>query len=253
MSANSLKVLVIALNLVFPLFSIAQDADAGVEEVYKGLAKLLSGDIDGAIEGYDRAIEINPALANAYVNRGAARQIKDDMDAALADYNQALVLSPDYADAYQARGSLSYVKRNWDEALKDYKRSCELSEKDRDYTHIFIWLIQTRQGETETAHKELADYLEKQRNSEQETWATKIAGYLLGRISEAELLAAAKSTNDPTEQGQLCELWYYAGMKKLLAGSKAGAGVYFRKCLATKIKIFVEYQFAEAELKALGQ
>ncbi len=251
MSATSLKILVIALNLIFPLFCIAQDP--GIDEVNKGLTKLYSGDIDGAIEAYNRAIEINPGLANAYVNRGAARETKGESDAALVDYNQALALSPNFANAYQARGSLSYAKQKWDEALKDYRKSCELSAKDQEYTRIFIWLIQTRQGETETANKELAAYLEKQGDTEQAKWSSKIAGYLLGNVSEADLLISAKSTNATTEQGQLCELWYYAGMKKLLAGSKAAAGVYFRKCLATKITIFVEYQFAQAELKALGQ
>jgi len=40
-------------------------------------------------------------------------------------------------------------------------------------------------------------------------------------------------------------------MKKLLSGDKTAAADYFRKCLATELRHFDEYQFAEAELKAL--
>ena len=49
----------------------------------------------------------------------------------------------------------------------------------------------------------------------------------------------------------ICEAWFYAGMKKLLGGDKAAAANYFKKCLATEQKDFTEYLLAEAELKAL--
>jgi hypothetical protein len=40
-------------------------------------------------------------------------------------------------------------------------------------------------------------------------------------------------------------------MKKRFAGNKAGAADYLHKCLATEHKDYLEYQFAESELKAL--
>ena len=80
-----------------------------------------------------------------------------------------------------------------------------------------------------------------------------MAGHLLGKVSEADLFAAAKSPDAKKERGQLCEAWFYSGMKKLLAGDKAAAAEHFQKCLATEQKDFTEYRFAQAELKALGQ
>jgi hypothetical protein len=41
-------------------------------------------------------------------------------------------------------------------------------------------------------------------------------------------------------------------MKKLLAGDKSATADCFKKCLATEQRIVTEYQFAKAELKALG-
>jgi len=42
-------------------------------------------------------------------------------------------------------------------------------------------------------------------------------------------------------------------MKHLLAGDKADARESFNKCIATGQSTFVEYAFAQAELKALDK
>lgn len=250
MRATSIKTLVIAVSLIFPVYSIAQDA--AINYLNIGLGKQLNGDLDGAIADYDSAIELHPKFTTAYVNRGVAKQSKGDLDEALADFNRALEINPKSASANHCRGLIKYMRQNWTEALQDLRRSYELSEEDQEYKHIQIWLIRTRQGDTDAANTELASFFDKQKNEGQGAWLTKIVGYLLGNVSESALLAAAKSTNASTERGRLCEIWYYAGIKKLMAGSKAGGAVYFRKCLATNKKTFLEYQFAEAELKALG-
>jgi lipoprotein NlpI len=82
-------------------------------------------------------------------------------------------------------------------------------------------------------------------------WAAKPGLFLLDRMDEAALLAAAADPNAEKQLGQQCEAWYYAGMKRLLAGDKPAAAERFRKCLATEKRTFVEYQAAQAELKAL--
>ena len=41
-------------------------------------------------------------------------------------------------------------------------------------------------------------------------------------------------------------------MKRLLAGDKATAADDFRKCVATDMRTYTEYQFAQAELKTLA-
>jgi lipoprotein NlpI len=84
-----------------------------------------------------------------------------------------------------------------------------------------------------------------------EDWISKVAGHLLGKVAEAELFAAAKSTDENKEREQFCDAWYYTGMKRLFGGDKKTAADYFRKCLATEHKGSLEYDGAQAELKAL--
>src|SRR5262249_37503489 len=151
------------------------------------------------------------------------------------------------------RGSAHFLNRNWTDALVDFRRRLELSQQKQDYPRFFIWLIRTRLGEKAAANKELVAYLDKRWNGAPDDWATKVANFLLDKISEADFFAAAASPDAKKERSQRCEAWFYAGMKRLLNVDKTTAADYFRKCLATEEKDFTEYQFAKAELHALGK
>jgi hypothetical protein len=64
--------------------------------------------------------------------------------------------------------------------------------------------------------------------------------------------SASASDPDPVKaQEQLCETWYYIGMKDLLSGDKKQASDDFRRCIATKRTQFVEYILSKAELASL--
>ena len=53
---------------------------------------------------YNRAIELNPELAETYNNRGAAYGKKGELDKAIQNYNIAIALNPELADTYSNRG-----------------------------------------------------------------------------------------------------------------------------------------------------
>jgi lipoprotein NlpI len=74
---------------------------------------------------------------------------------------------------------------------------------------------------------------------------------LQGKLAENDLIASASATDPVRNQEQLCECWYYAGMKRLLAGDKSTAKDDFNKCVATKRVTFAEYELAKAELASL--
>jgi len=82
---------------------------------------------------------------------------------------------------------------------------------------------------------------------------TEIDNFLLGKMSEQDLLAAADSLEEKKGTKPQCEAWYYAGLKRLLNGDGAGAAEALRKAVATGEKTTNEYDFAEAELKDLGR
>jgi lipoprotein NlpI len=223
----------------------------------RGFAKGSKGDYDGAIGDCSHALELDSKNAKSYRNRAFARQGKGDLDGAIADYNGAIELDPKYADAYFNRALAQQAKGDPASAIADYNRVTELAPKYadayRDYARLFIWLIRARQGETEAANKELSTYLDKRQKATPSDWFFEVAGYLLGKASEADLFAAAVSPDAKKGSEQHCEAWFYAGMKKLVNGDKDAAANYFHKCLATQQKDVTEFQLAQSELKALGK
>ena len=236
------------------------DYDSAIElepingEVYnrRGDAKHAKGDDDGAIPDYSTSIELDPNnAANAYNGRGVVKQDKGDNDGAIADYSKAIELQPD-AVKYFNRGTANFAKRDWVSALADFRQSRQLNDGDQ-YSPPFIWLILARQNQKEAANKELAADMAKHLSGPPDDWASEIAYFLLDKINQADFLAAAASPDTERQRDQQCDVWFYAGMKRLLAGDKTAAIDYFQKALATGAKTENEYDFAGSELKALGK
>jgi len=76
---------------------------AAVEDLKKtfadAVAKIQSGDYDGAIAAFDDLILKNPSLAEAHYNKGFAQFQKKDYAAAEASLKRALEVKADYSDA----------------------------------------------------------------------------------------------------------------------------------------------------------
>lgn len=100
----------------------------------------VTGDSDGAIEKYTKAIEINPNFAEAYKNRGFARNDKKAFDGAIADLIKAIWLdpalgehiSPYLAEAYNKRGYERYRKSDYDSAISDYTNAIKIDPNNAE-------------------------------------------------------------------------------------------------------------------------
>jgi tetratricopeptide (TPR) repeat protein len=55
------------------------------------------GDMDGALADFNKAIELNPSLAQPYYNRGNVKAENNDLNGAIADYTKTIELKPDFA------------------------------------------------------------------------------------------------------------------------------------------------------------
>jgi tetratricopeptide (TPR) repeat protein/tRNA A-37 threonylcarbamoyl transferase component Bud32 len=84
-------------------------------------------DPDGAIQDYDRALEISPGFAEAYLNRGSARWAKGDAKGAYADFDELLRRGALLAGAYNGRGrTLLELMNDPDRALPDLNEAIRL-------------------------------------------------------------------------------------------------------------------------------
>ena len=77
----------------------------------RGNAYQAKGDLARAIADYDRAIQLNPAFADAYNNRGAAYRGKGDLNRAIADYQAALRVDPRLEAAAQNLATVQALRK----------------------------------------------------------------------------------------------------------------------------------------------
>lgn len=253
----------------------------------RGYVKRLKGDFDGAIADCTKAIEVKPEFFPAYNNRGYAKALKGDLDGAIADCTEAIRLYPKFAGAYASRAWAEIEKHSYEAAMADSNKAIELNPKfgtayeDRALirelkgdrkgalddllqseaiastrvpsdSHLHVWVMRARQGNTAEANKELSAYLDKHRNGTSADWPSHIGDFLVGTTSESDFLAAAVAPEPKKNRDQQCQGWYFAAVKRLLAGDKKMAADYFEKCLATDAYGLHEYVRATFELKALG-
>jgi tetratricopeptide (TPR) repeat protein len=91
-----------------------------------GLKKYNEKDFKGAIADYNKAILINPNLADAYGNRGNAKSALGDKQGAIADYNEAIDLNPNLSEAYYNRAPVQMELGNPQRAIDDYTEAIRL-------------------------------------------------------------------------------------------------------------------------------
>jgi len=121
-----------------------------VAEIYNGraIARLQKGNSDGALADYEKAIELKPSLPSALTGRGYFRYQKKDFDGALSDFSKAIEFYPNYADTYVRRGIVRGLMGNIQEALADIKKGSVLdpdSVSDRDQGNFISPFIELNQ------------------------------------------------------------------------------------------------------------
>ena len=115
-----------------PASPAADESDGNL--VNRGIEKASSGDLDGAIADFDRAIQLNPKDDAPYYNRAQARRLKNDTAGTIADYTKAIELGSTNPAAYNNRGNARAENKERDGAIADYTRAIELKP---DYARAY--------------------------------------------------------------------------------------------------------------------
>ncbi len=114
--------------------------DLAVASVNRGVIEQAMSRFDDAMADFDRAVQLNPGLAEAYLNRGSLLDGEHKLDQAIADFTQALTLNPERPEqvyynraiAYEDRGDVraayfdyreaSRLAPNWDKPKQELAR-----------------------------------------------------------------------------------------------------------------------------------
>ncbi|MDP4268227.1 MAG: tetratricopeptide repeat protein [Bacteroidota bacterium] len=150
----------------------------------KGNKYSVKGDLDKAIENYDKAIELDPTDGILYFGRGNAWYKKGEFEKAIEDYNSVIKYKPEFAGAYNNRGN-SYLRINDnDKAIEDYHNALRINPNEAE-TYNNIGICYGKKGEYD---KSIKNYNEAIRIKPDYAFAFKNRAYdhyLSGEYNEA--------------------------------------------------------------------
>lgn len=103
------------------------DLDSPEAFINRANKRAVNGDIDGAIEDFNEAIQLNPAKATAYFNRGFLNNTIGRFEQAILDFSEAIQLLPDYDEAYFQRGIGRAQMNDLQGAIDDFSQALRLN------------------------------------------------------------------------------------------------------------------------------
>jgi tetratricopeptide (TPR) repeat protein len=99
----------------------------------RGILRTRMHDYKDAIEDFDKALNSKSSKEKAYYNRGIAKLNLGDFNGAVADFGKAIEIDPHYSDAYNNRGFVRYEKlEDFAGAVRDFDAAISLSPKAPD-------------------------------------------------------------------------------------------------------------------------
>jgi tetratricopeptide (TPR) repeat protein len=98
----------------------------------RGVEKSRNKDAAGAVQAFNKSIQLNPNNAETFYRRANANYDLKKYQEAIADYSQAIVLSPNYFQAYFNRGLARHDFNDKRGAIEDYTQVLKLQPNDAD-------------------------------------------------------------------------------------------------------------------------
>ena len=107
-------------------FSTIACADEAEDLFSRAVEAENSGDLDQALELFNRIAEMDPENAAVYNNRGVVNSRIKRYDAAIEDFTRALDIDPERAGTYNNRGMAYQDKGEIDRAMSDYDKALSI-------------------------------------------------------------------------------------------------------------------------------
>ena len=105
-----------------------------VEVFNEGVTRFQANDLGLALEAFDRALQLDPALAVAYNGRAVVHALNGNMVRAVADSTEALRLDPGEAKFYRTWGLIYRELGETESAETDLAQAEQLGYQKRKDT-----------------------------------------------------------------------------------------------------------------------
>jgi tetratricopeptide (TPR) repeat protein len=102
-----------------------------------------------AVSAYERAAELNPAMAKALTRVGVIWRLARNYNQSLTSFQKAIAADPKFPPAYREMAELYFYTGQFDKAKETYQKYLDMADKD-DYTQFryaqYLFLTKDYQG-----------------------------------------------------------------------------------------------------------
>jgi arylsulfatase A-like enzyme/Flp pilus assembly protein TadD len=137
---------------------------------YLGVAYWRKGDLDEALEAFDRSLALDHNYAIAFNNMGSVylskflvKQERTDLDRAIQQFERAIQLDPEYASAYNGLGAAYSEVGDMDGAIRSWEKAVAINP-DLGFSLYNLGLAYLRKGDKKKACEYLTKYKEREYN-----------------------------------------------------------------------------------------
>ena len=103
--------------------ALAKNPNCWVGHNNLGFLFLEKGQVDEALEHFQKVLEINPSYAEAYNNLGNALLQKGQLSKAIDQFQKALAINPNYAEAHSNLGNALLQEGQLDDAVDHFQKA----------------------------------------------------------------------------------------------------------------------------------
>ncbi|MFK0731006.1 MAG: tetratricopeptide repeat protein [Gloeotrichia echinulata GP01] len=195
----------------------------------QGLSKSKSGNKQGAIEDFTKAIEINPQYAKAFYERANARFFSGDYKGAVEDATAAINIDSKYVEAYSRRCGAYVNLAEYQQADGDCTKALELNRKYID-AYVNRAAARVNLGKNQEAITDLTMVIESNPSDAQAYLNRGVAYYRIPDYKNAIADFNQAIGHNP----QYAEAYNGRGFTRFQLGEKQGAIEDFTKALEIK-------------------
>ena len=127
MNKNKVLPILLFFTMALTFASFAQDMNPDAGKLYnEGNSQLKAGNYNGAIDNYDKALEIEKDY-RIYYQKGVAQKKVRDLNGSKASFEECVKLKNDFAAGYNALGGVFFSMGNYQEAINKFEKVLTLT------------------------------------------------------------------------------------------------------------------------------
>lgn len=196
------------------------------------------------------ALEIDPAMAEAWHYLGVYYMQHGNYPSAYESFDSVIELKPNHDFVYLNRGLTSYYDGQYEFAVNDF--ADYYFQDPSDPYRIAWYYFAAYEVDSGRAEEQLQQQL---KAVPADSWGGTIVRFLAGIVDEPALVSKAFNNIESHEDlvARLCEAYFYLGKKAAMAGDSETALNYFKLTIMTNVYPFIEHRVARTELYRLRE